>query len=86
MSNDGRFELKIRQEDGPVWRQLLVGLFRGVAIYIAIGLTLALVARLFFGVEAWFGWSGNPSLGFVLTFWGLGWPLLLVLLVLSHSS
>ncbi len=73
--------LTIRPKDGPVWRQLLVGLLRGVAGYAAIGLTLALVALVLEGPGAWVDFYGHPSLSFAIMFWGLAWPMMLMMLL-----
>lgn len=78
------FRLTIRKEDGPFWRQLVTGLWRGVAIYVAIGLVLAVILRVAVGPDAWRDFGGEPNALFALASWGLGWPLMLVLLLASR--
>lgn len=71
------FKLNLRREDGPIRRQLLIGLVRGVAIYLAIGIALAFIVRVIGGPEAWMDFYGQQNLGFALQFWAVGWPFLL---------
>jgi hypothetical protein len=71
------FRLKLRREDGPIWRQLLIGLVRGVAIYLAIGIALALIFRIVGGPEAWMDFYAQQNLAFALQLWAVGWPFLL---------
>ena len=77
------FRLDLRREDGPIWRQILSGLARGVAIYLAIGIALAFVMRVFKGPAAWMDFYGQENLVFALQFWAVGWPLLLFLGIVS---
>ena len=78
------FRLTMPGGDGPVWKKVIASGWRAVAMYVGMGLVLSLVLRAIVGPGVWRGFDGEPDFMFGMTVWGLFWPLMLLLMMVSH--
>ena len=76
--------LELPKDARTFWKQILTGLWRGVAIYVGTGLVVAVLMLVVNGPAAWDDFDGNFDPVFALISWGLFWPVLLVWVWLSR--